>query len=152
MGICLILGGSKPLPGWFGALMQWKLKFNWAFSFVKKGFKACQDSLWQLFTPKMVIWQSCSNWPRKKCPRVPVWVRGGRCKSYSGNAQMPAAWIWVGLPWVGHAVCSLWSQTYFKLGSLIKTLYSRECWQMNNQSWGKGHTLPYCKAGLNKVL
>ena len=22
MGICLILGGSKPLPGWFGALMQ----------------------------------------------------------------------------------------------------------------------------------
>ena len=26
MGICLILGGSKPLPGWFGALMQWKLK------------------------------------------------------------------------------------------------------------------------------
>ena len=22
MGICLVLGGSKPLPGWFGALMQ----------------------------------------------------------------------------------------------------------------------------------
>ena len=22
-------GGSEPLPGWFGALMQWKLKFKW---------------------------------------------------------------------------------------------------------------------------
>ena len=26
MGISLILGGSEPFPGWFGALMQWKLK------------------------------------------------------------------------------------------------------------------------------
>ena len=77
MGICLILGGSKPLPGWFGALMQWKLKFNWAFPFVNKGFKACQDSLWHLYTLKTVIWKSCSNHPGKKCPRVPVWVRGG---------------------------------------------------------------------------
>ena len=67
MSNCLIFGGSKSLPGWFGALMQWKLKFNWAFPFVKKGFKACQDSLWQLFTPKTVIWQNCSNRPGKKC-------------------------------------------------------------------------------------
>ena len=37
MGISLILGGSKPLPGWFGALMQWKLKFKWAFACIKKG-------------------------------------------------------------------------------------------------------------------
>ena len=57
--------------------MEWKLKFDWAFSFVKKGFKACQDSLWQLFTSKTEIWQICSNRPGKKCPRVPVWVRGG---------------------------------------------------------------------------
>ena len=27
-GICLNLVGSKPLPGWFGALMQWKLLFG----------------------------------------------------------------------------------------------------------------------------
>ena len=24
-------GGSKQLPGWFGALLQWKMKFKWAF-------------------------------------------------------------------------------------------------------------------------
>ena len=27
-GICLVWG-AEPLPGWFGALMQWKLKFKW---------------------------------------------------------------------------------------------------------------------------
>ena len=68
--------------------MQWKLKFNWAFPFVNKGFKACQDSLWHLYTLKTVIWQSRSNRPEKKCPRVPVWVRGGRCNHYLGNAQI----------------------------------------------------------------
>ena len=45
MGISLILGGSKPLPGWFGALMQWKLKLKWAFACVKEGVKVCQDAL-----------------------------------------------------------------------------------------------------------
>ena len=45
MGISLILGGSKPLPGWFGALLQWKLKLTWAFACVKEGVKACQDAL-----------------------------------------------------------------------------------------------------------
>ena len=45
MGISLILGGSEPLPGWFGALMQWKLKLKWAFACVKEGVKACQDAL-----------------------------------------------------------------------------------------------------------
>ena len=28
MGICLILGGSKPLPGWFGALFRENGKKN----------------------------------------------------------------------------------------------------------------------------
>ena len=45
MGISLILGGSEPLPGWFGALMQWKLKLKWAFACVKEGVKASQDAL-----------------------------------------------------------------------------------------------------------
>ena len=37
MGICLIVGGSKCLPGWFWALMQWKLKFKWVRErFIKK--------------------------------------------------------------------------------------------------------------------
>ena len=44
MGISLILGGSEPLPGWFGALMQWKLKLKWAFACVKEGVKACEDA------------------------------------------------------------------------------------------------------------
>ena len=44
MGISLILGGSEPLPGWFGALMQWKSKLKWAFACVKEGVKACQDA------------------------------------------------------------------------------------------------------------
>ena len=61
MGISLILGGSEPLPGWFGALMQWKLKLKWAFACVKKGVKACQDA----------------------------WVRGGGGSNrYLGNAQI----------------------------------------------------------------
>ena len=45
MGISMILGGSEPLPGWFGAVMQWKLKLKWAFACVKEGVKACQDAL-----------------------------------------------------------------------------------------------------------
>ena len=45
MGISLILGGSEPLPGWFGALMQWKLKFKWAFAGVKEGVQVCQETL-----------------------------------------------------------------------------------------------------------
>ena len=52
MGISLILGGSEPLPGWFGALMQRKLKFKLAFANVKEG--ACQDALWHLCTVKTV--------------------------------------------------------------------------------------------------
>ena len=39
--------------------------------------KAFQDALWHLCTVKMVILRICSNWPGKKCPRVPGWVGGG---------------------------------------------------------------------------
>ena len=35
---------------------------------------------------------------RKKCPRVPVSVRGGGCNRYLGNAQMPSLAISLGLP------------------------------------------------------
>ena len=64
------VGGYEPLPGWFGALMQWKLKFNGI----------------------------CSSRPGNKCPRVPVWVKGGGCNRYLGNARIDPATFWVGLP------------------------------------------------------
>ena len=51
-GNLLDCGGSKCLPGWFGALMQCKLKFKWVFAFVKEGVKACQDALGHLSPSK----------------------------------------------------------------------------------------------------
>ena len=78
MGICLIVGWSKCLPGWFGALMQWKLKFKWVFSCVKEGVKACQDALGHLSPSKWWFDKVAQIGPKIKCPRVPVWVHGGR--------------------------------------------------------------------------
>ena len=45
MGISLILGGSEPLPGWFGALYAVKIEVQMAFAQIS---------------------------PDIKCPRVPV--------------------------------------------------------------------------------
>ena len=87
-GICLILGGSKPLPRWFGALMQWKLKLKWAFACVKEGVKACQDALCTYVPSKWWFGKFAQIGPEKKCPGVPVWVRGGGCNRYLGNAQI----------------------------------------------------------------
>ena len=86
MGICLILGGSKPLPGWFGALMQWKWKFNWVFSIVIKVFKTCKDSL--IYPQNGDLTKSLKS-TRKKVPQSARLSAGGGCKSYMGNAQMP---------------------------------------------------------------
>ena len=38
--------------------------------------------------------------PEKKCPRVPVWVKGGGCDRYLGNARIDPATFYVGLPWL----------------------------------------------------
>ena len=70
-------GGSEPLPGWFGALMQWKLKLKWAFACVKEGVKACQDALCTYVPSKRRFSKFAQIGPEKKCPRVPIWVRGG---------------------------------------------------------------------------
>ena len=101
-------GGSKCLPGWFGALMQWKLKFKWVFACVKEGVKACQDALGHLSPSKRWFDKVAQIGPKIKCPRVPqsapeclrvpVWVRGGRCKSYLGNTQIGRMIISMGLP------------------------------------------------------
>ena len=91
MGISLILGGSEPLPGWFGALMQWKLKLKWAFACVKEGVKACQDALCTYVPSKRWFGKFAQIGPGKMCPRVPVWVRGGGCNRYLGNAQIECA-------------------------------------------------------------
>ena len=37
-----------------------------------------------------MIWQSCSNRPGKKCPRVPVWVRGGVQKLFGQCPNAPS--------------------------------------------------------------
>ena len=99
MGISMILGGSEPLPGWFGAVMQWKLKLKWAFACVKEGVKACQDALCTYVPSKRRFSKFAQIGPEKKCPRVPVWVRGG-CDRYLGNARMEATTFSVVLPLV----------------------------------------------------
>ena len=85
MGICLIVGGSKCLPGWFGALMQWKLKFKWVFACVKEGVKACQDALGHLSPSKRWFDKVAQIGPKIKCPRVPGWVRGGGAQLLFGH-------------------------------------------------------------------
>ena len=97
-GICLNLVGSKPLPGWFGALMQWKLKLKWAFACVKEGVKACQDALCTYVPSKRWFGKFAQIGPEKKCPRVPVWVRVGGSNRYLGNAQIEVPLIGMGLP------------------------------------------------------
>ena len=69
MGISLVLGGSKPLRGWFGALMQWKLKLKWAFACVKEGVKACQDALCTYVLSKRWFGKFCQIWLEKKVPQ-----------------------------------------------------------------------------------
>ena len=91
-------GGSEPLPGWFGALMQWKLKLKWAFACVKEGVKACQDALCTYVPSKRWFGKFAQIGPEKKCPRVPVWVRVGGCNRYLGNAQIEVTLISKGLP------------------------------------------------------
>ena len=99
MGICLILGRSKCLPRWFGALMQWKLKFKWVFACVKEGVKACQDALGHLSPSKRWFDKVAQIGPKIKCPRVPGWVRGGvqsqfgQCPNRSGNISVGASLI-----------------------------------------------------------
>ena len=100
MGICLIVGGSKCLPGWFGALMQWKLKFKWVFACVKEGVKACQDALGHLSPSKRWFDKVAQIGPKIKCPRVPGWVRGGGGNRNLGNAQIEVPTFWMGLPLV----------------------------------------------------
>ena len=36
--------------------------------------------------------------PENKCPRVPVWVKGGGCDRYLGNAQIDPTFFKLGLP------------------------------------------------------
>ena len=97
-GHILIFGGSEPLPGWFGALMQWKLKFKWVFACVKEGVKACQDALGHLSPSKRWFDKVAQIGPKIKCPRVPGWVRGGGCNRNLGNAQIEVAPFSWGLP------------------------------------------------------
>ena len=68
MGISLFMGGSKRLPGWFGALIY------------------CHNGD---FTNFLKLVPECLA---RASPRVPVWVRVGGVKSYLGNAQMQSTW------------------------------------------------------------
>ena len=65
----MVWGRSKPLLGWFGALCL----------------------LLEPYNP--------SKSARKKCPRVPVWVRGGGSNCYLGNAQINWDFCYVGFPY-----------------------------------------------------
>ena len=85
MDICLFLGGSEPLSGWFRALMQWKLKTKWAFAFVMEGVKAFQDAWGHLCTIKTVIWQSCSDRSKNKVPQSARLSEGGGVQSLFGQ-------------------------------------------------------------------
>ena len=71
MGISLILGGSEPLPGWVGALLQWKMKLKWAFACVKEGVKAYQDALYTYVLSKRWFDKSVQIGPEKSAPECP---------------------------------------------------------------------------------
>ena len=90
MDICLVLGGSKPLPGWFGVLMQWKLKFNkrampkcpghefeWGFPNwqLAIGLTSLQyDYLVMLVTVVSILVASCFLLVNGCCLNFPTWL------------------------------------------------------------------------------
>ena len=89
MGICLIMGGSRWLPGWFGALMPVR-----NFMFFSEGLPSsiwCINSLLNKCRPYITISGSIQPFkmvkivPENKCPRVPVWVKGGGVRSLFGQ-------------------------------------------------------------------
>ena len=97
MGISMILGGSEPLPGWFGAVMQWKLKLKWAFACVKEGVKACQDALCTMYRQNGDLANLLKS-ARKKVPQSARLSAGGGGNRYLGNAQIEVTLIWKVLP------------------------------------------------------
>ena len=152
------MGGSRWLPGWFGALMPVR---NFAFfqrAFPQASLREAPDTMpcmWgssikrQRYQMGKFCWNSTENvsltkvpplsmggkllqasklhiWcinsllnkcrpyitisgsiqpfkmvkivPENKCPRVPVWVKGGGCDRYLGNAQIDPTFFKLGLP------------------------------------------------------
>ena len=85
MAISLILGGSKALPGWFGALMHWKLKLTWAFACVKEGVKACQDALCTYVPSKRWFGKFSQIGLVKTCPFLAKLSYLGYLPFYKGN-------------------------------------------------------------------
>ena len=93
MGISLILGGSKPLPGWFGALLQWKLKLTWAFACVKEGVKACQDALCTYIPSKRWFDKFAQIGLAKKCPTVTTSLLGLPLFVVAANFDFNRSWL-----------------------------------------------------------
>ena len=98
-------------------------KFKRAFAWFWGGLNPCPDGLGHLFRdepfPKAYNPLKWENSAWKKCPRVPVWVRGG-CNCYLGNAQIEVGTSWKGLPLRGYehtlvpALLSALTSSHFK--------------------------------------
>ena len=54
-----------------------------------RGQDACQDGLGHFLEKDLTTLQNGGIGPEKKCPRVPVWVRGGGSNCYLGIGQCP---------------------------------------------------------------
>ena len=95
-------GGLNPCPDGLGHFFREEFsKFKRAFAWLWGGLNPCPDGLGHLFRdepfPKAYNPLKWENSAWKKCPRVPIWVRGG-CNCYLGNAQIEVGTSWKGLP------------------------------------------------------
>ena len=71
-------GGSRPLPEWFGALILRRIvHVQRGICLFLGGLNPCQDGLGHLCSENWGSNAICSKCPKMKCPRVPVWVKGG---------------------------------------------------------------------------
>ena len=92
-------GGSRPLPEWFGALILRRIVHVQRGICLVWGVWTLARMVWGTYAVKIEVQMAFAQVGTEiKCPRVPVWVKGGGCNRYLGNAQIDPAFFYLGLP------------------------------------------------------
>ena len=109
-------GGLNPCPNGLGHLFWEELSmFKGAFSYFW-GVWTLARIVWGTYAVKIEVQMAFAQVGLEiKCPRVPVWVKGGGCNRYLGNAQIDPAFFYLGLPlhsrqlrtWIHDNLCYL---------------------------------------------